>query len=144
MFLLSLLVSGGCNLYLSAKKHDVQSSALIALLNTPIVKTYQTNSRTTAAVLACLALCWKSGTPPILVFQNIVPIQTKPWKALLKLLDKNIEEKNTLFTIGDDDDDNDDNDLTIEEGQRLEELIGDAQAAYQRYIQDDVLPAGTV
>jgi len=144
MFLLSLLVSGGCNLYLSAKKHDVQSSALIALLNTPKVKTYQTNSRTTAAVLACLALCWKSGTPPILVFQNIVPIQTKPWKALLKLLDKNIEEKNTLFTIGDDDDDDDDNDLTIEEGQRLEELIGDAQAAYQRYIQDDVLPAGTV
>jgi hypothetical protein len=141
MFLLTLLVSGGCNLYLSAKELDVQSSAFIPLLNTPKVKKYQTNSRTTAAVLACLALCWKPGTSPTLVFRNIVPIETKPWKALLKLLDKNIEERTAVFTIGDD---NDDNDLTVDEGQRLNELIGDAQAAYQRYIQDYIRPAGTV
>jgi hypothetical protein len=134
MFLLSLLVSGGCNLYLSAKEDDVQSSALITLLHTPKVKTYKTNSRTTAAVLACLALCWRSGTPPTEVLQEIVPIGPKPWKALSELLEKNIREESMQFGY-----DGYDNDLAVEEEQLLTGLVGDAHAAYDRYIMDYVM-----
>ncbi|KAG1873064.1 hypothetical protein DFJ58DRAFT_760927 [Suillus subalutaceus] len=130
MFLLSLLVSGGCNLYLSAKEDDVQSSALITLLNTPEVKTYQTNSRTTAAVLACLALCWKSSMPATQVLQQIVPIGPRPWEALSEILVENITSRSEGFRYWLR------NDLSDQEKQLLTELIGDAHAAYDQYIQD--------
>ncbi|KAG1800529.1 uncharacterized protein BJ212DRAFT_1400414, partial [Suillus subaureus] len=133
MFLLSLLVSGGCNLYLSAKEEDVRSSALITLLDTPEVTTYQTNSRTTAAVLACLALCWESDTLiPANVLRDIVPIRTKPWNALSQILTKNIKDRNKKFDYRNSDD------LDVQEKLLLTELIGDAHAAYDRYIRDYV------
>ncbi|KAG2035566.1 hypothetical protein BDR03DRAFT_1061805 [Suillus americanus] len=127
MFLLSLLVSGGCNLYLSAKEDDVQSSALVALLNTPEVKMYEASSRASAAVLACLALCWESGTPPPKqILKEIVPIEPRPWKALSEFLEENIRKKSTSegFRYGFR------YDLSDQERQLLTELVGDAHAAY--------------
>ncbi|KAG2159390.1 uncharacterized protein EDB93DRAFT_284350 [Suillus bovinus] len=131
MFLSSLLVSGACNLYLSAKEDDVQSSALITLLNTPEVKTYQASSRATAAVLACLALCWGSTTPPTQVLQEIVPIRPKVWKAWSEFLVENIGKKSKEFVYGEST-----HDLDDREEKLLLELIDDAHAAYDRYIED--------
>ncbi|KAG1737498.1 uncharacterized protein EDB91DRAFT_1054979 [Suillus paluster] len=136
MFLISLVVSGACNLYLSAKEDDVQSSALITLLNSPEVKTYQASSRASAAVLACLALCWESGTPPEQVLREIVPITPRPWKAWSEFVVNNIKKKNTHFMYGrssagahlglDD-----------REEKLLLELVDDAHAAYDQYLKDN-------
>ncbi|KAG1873062.1 hypothetical protein DFJ58DRAFT_741730 [Suillus subalutaceus] len=133
MFLLSLLVSGGCNLYLSAKEDDVQSSALITLLNTPEVKTYEASSRASAAVLACLALCWESGTPPKQILKEIVPIEPRVWKAWSEFLEENIRKKSTHFMYGDNESTGD---LDNREGKLLLDLIDDAHAAYDQYIKD--------
>ncbi|KAG1752159.1 hypothetical protein EDB19DRAFT_1094909 [Suillus lakei] len=133
MFLLSLLVSGVCNLYLSAKEDDVQSSALITLLNTPEVKTYQAKSRASAAVLACLALCWESGTPPEHVLQEIVPTKPRPWKAWSEFVVENIKKKSTHFVYGENESTGD---LDVREKKLLLELVDDAHAAYDQYIKD--------
>ncbi|KAG1860002.1 hypothetical protein C8R48DRAFT_774701 [Suillus tomentosus] len=136
MFLLSLLVSGACNLYLSANEDEVQSSALITLLNTPEVKTYQASSRATAAVLACLALCWESNTPPTQVLQEIVPIKPKAWKAWSEFVVDNIREKRTQFVWGK----NESTEcLNDEEDKLLLELIDDAHAAHDQYIKDHTI-----
>lgn len=133
MFLLSLLVSGGCNLYLSAKEDDVQSSALITLLNNPEVKTYQASSRASAAVLACLALCWESGTPPKQILQEIVPIKPRPWRAWSDFVVENIRKKSTHFVYGNNESTGD---LDVREAKLLLELVDDAHAAYDQYIKD--------
>jgi hypothetical protein len=133
MFLLSLLVSGGCNLYLSAKEDDVQSSALITLLNTPEVKTYEASSRASAAVMACLALCWGSDTPPKQVLQEIVPIRPRAWKAWSEFVVENVRKKSTHFMYGDNELTGD---LDDQENKLLLELVDDAHAAYDQYIKD--------
>lgn len=133
MFLLSLSVSGGCNLYLSAKEDDVQSSALITLLNTPEVKTYQANSRAAAAALACLALCWESGTPPEQILREIVPIKPRAWRAWCDFVVESIKRKNTGFVYGFNESKGDLNDR---ERELLLELVDDAHAAYDQYTKD--------
>ncbi|KAG0704136.1 hypothetical protein DFH29DRAFT_393088 [Suillus ampliporus] len=132
MFLLSLLVSGACNLYLSAKEDDVQSSALITLLNSPEVKIYQASSRASAAVLACLALCWESGTPPKQVLQEIVPIKPRAWNAWSEFVVENIKKKNRHFVWGG----GSTSDLDDREKKLLLELVDDAHAAYDQYMED--------
>ncbi|KAG0699401.1 hypothetical protein DFH29DRAFT_48879 [Suillus ampliporus] len=134
-FLLSLLTSGACNLYLSAKEDDVQSSAIITLLNSPDVKTYKASSRATAAVLACLALCWGPDTAPapLRVLQEIVPTkEPRPWRVWSEFVAENIENRSTHFLYGDDSTD----DLDAQESVLLLELIDDAQAAYDQYMED--------
>ncbi|KAG1752155.1 hypothetical protein EDB19DRAFT_1672257 [Suillus lakei] len=126
MFLLSLLVSGATNLYLSANKDDMQSSALLTLLNDPEVKTYQANSRATAAVLACLALCWESGTPPNQILEDLVPINPGPWRAWSEFVTENIETQRTSFVHSE-----------VEQGTLLADLVEDAVAAYDRYMKDN-------
>jgi hypothetical protein len=132
MFLLSLLVSGVCNLYLSAKEDDVRSNALFTLLNTPEVKTYEARSRASAAVLACLALCWESRTPAKEILQELVPIKPRPWAAWSACLAENIQEQNVQFGYANlkgklhDDGEN----------MFLTDLIDDAHAAYEQYISD--------
>ncbi|KAG1888318.1 hypothetical protein F4604DRAFT_1645330 [Suillus subluteus] len=156
MFLLSLLVSGGCNLYLSMKGNDVQSSALIPLLDIANVETYQTNSRTTAAVLACLALCWNSSTPPKQILKEIVPVEPTLWKILSESLLTNIQKKHDHFRLGVSGNLSDEereflNGLVAEfklpggssnlsDGDRelLNQLVADAEAAYHRYYVDYV------
>lgn len=132
VFLLSLLVSGVCNMYLSAKEDDVRSNALFTLLNTPEVKTYEARSRASAAVLACLALCWESRTPAKEILQELVPIKPRSWAAWSACLAENIQEQNVQFVYanlkGKLHDEGENNFLT--------DLIDDAHAAYERYILD--------
>ncbi|KAG1802050.1 uncharacterized protein HD556DRAFT_1438093 [Suillus plorans] len=133
MFLLSLLVSGVCNLYLSTNEDDVKSSALIALLNTPEVKTYQAHSRAAAATLASLALCWESSTPPRQVLRAIIPIRQRAWKAWSEFIVENIREKRTHYVWGEN---KSTKRLDEEESKLLHALIDDAHAAHDQYIKD--------
>ncbi|KAG1740545.1 uncharacterized protein EDB91DRAFT_1133068 [Suillus paluster] len=132
-FLLSFLMSGACNLYLSAMEDDIQSSALLTLLKTPEVKTYQASSRACAAVLACLALCWGSDTEPLQVLQEIVPTnEPRTWKVWSEFVVESIQNRSTQLIYGDD--------LTGDMNKRekvlLTELVDDAQAAYDQYMED--------
>jgi hypothetical protein len=130
IFLLSLLLSGACNSYISATEDDVRSNALFALLNSPQVKTYEARSRASAAVLACLALCWESRTPPTDILQELVPIKPGPWATLSVWLAENIREQSRRFVYI--------SDKLPVEGKRdcLDDLIDDAQAAYDKYFKD--------
>ncbi|OAX36902.1 hypothetical protein K503DRAFT_743548 [Rhizopogon vinicolor AM-OR11-026] len=132
MFLLSLLMSGACNLYLSAKEDDIRSNALFTLLNTPEVKTYEARSRASAAVLACLALCWESRTPAKEILQELVPIKPRPWAACSACLAQNIQEQNGEFMYSPELKE------MLDEGENnfLTDLIDDVHAAYDRYIKD--------
>jgi hypothetical protein len=133
MFLLSFLVSGTCNLYLSAKEDDVRSNALFTLLNNPEVKTYEARSRASAAVLACLALCRESRVLPQDVLRELVPIKPRPWAAWSACLEKSIQEHSMQFMYGPKSKE------TLQgEGEEncLKDLIDDAQAAYDQYVKD--------
>ncbi|KAG1752153.1 hypothetical protein EDB19DRAFT_1672247 [Suillus lakei] len=129
MFLLSLLVSGASNLYLSAKEDDVRSSALITLLDNPTVKTYRANSRAVAAALACLALYRKPNTPPDQVLEvfkdaNIVPVRHPEWWGKwFELVVGNIKRDEWY--------------MSCNRGEGLQaEIIEDAEAAHDRYMRD--------
>jgi hypothetical protein len=126
IFLLSLLVAGACNLYISAKGDDVRSNALFALLNSPQVKTYEARSRASAAVLACLALCWESRTPPTDILQELVPIKPGPWAAWSACLANSIREQSRHFMYA--------VDRVPVEGER--DCLTDLKAAYDQYIRD--------
>ena len=130
VFLLSLFISGACNLYLSAKEEDVRFNALISLLNTPEVKTYQARSRASASVLVCLALCWGSSTPPEDILRELVPLKPRPWEAWSACVTQNIRNKNRQFQYGGEDPSN------KQEKECLMDLIDDAHAAYERYMVD--------
>ncbi|OJA12262.1 hypothetical protein AZE42_04078 [Rhizopogon vesiculosus] len=132
VFLLSLLVSGACNLYLSAKEDDIRSNALFTLLNTPEVKTYQAKSRASAAVLACLALCWESRAPAKEILQGLVPIKPRPWAVWSTCLAQNIEGRSMQFVY------DSLNEMLHDESENefLIDLIDDAHAAYEQYIKD--------
>ncbi|KAG1732936.1 hypothetical protein EDB19DRAFT_1239308 [Suillus lakei] len=133
-FLLSLLVSVACNIYISAKADDVELGALLVLLKYPRVEMYKTNVPASAAVLACLALYWETGTPPPKqVLEVLVPIKIRPWKAWSEFLVENIKMMHLHFMYGD-------NELTadldIQERKLLWDLVDKAHAMYGRYIQD--------
>jgi len=137
MFLLTLLVSGTCNLYLSAKGDDVRSNALFTLLNSPEVKTYEARSRASAAVLACLALYRESRMSPKDILQELVPVNPRPWAAWSACLEKSIQEHSARFMYG-----SKLKEMLQDEGEEkcLKDLIDDAQAAYDQYVEDHHCP----
>ncbi|KAH7887335.1 hypothetical protein F5I97DRAFT_1859630 [Phlebopus sp. FC_14] len=131
MFVGSLVVSWAYNSWLSSlDKEKIQREILLhSVLAKPRLTKYVLGTRTSMVIFVLLAL---NPEEPSKLLEDLLPNDTKVWRAWKSTILRRLGDKEKFhFDASDWDDDK----FSQEEKSLLETLYGDAQAAYDGYVQ---------
>ena len=131
MFVTSLGVSWIYNLWLSSlDKEKIQLDILLnSVLKNPVLTRYCLGTRTTMVVFILLVL---QPEEPTKILNELLPNDTKVWKQWKEMVVQRLLNKERLEFV---DADWELDAFSLQDRSLLEVLYGDAQAAYDGYIQ---------